>query len=156
MIVWEMWLFLSFSNCQRFTQTCLSLPQYSISLSQDCKALLPPQNLQGNKMAGDSHAIERITNHLWLFEYACPMESGTVRKYDLAGIGLALLEEVCHHVGGLLGLQVFKICLGWTRASFGLPAEEGILLPGFRSRCRTLGSSSTISAYMMSCFLPWW
>ena len=29
------------------------------------------------------------------------MQSGTIRKCDLVGLGMALLEEVCHCVGRL-------------------------------------------------------
>jgi hypothetical protein len=31
----------------------------------------------------------------------CPMGSGTIRRYDLVGVGVVLLEEVSHCVGGL-------------------------------------------------------
>ena len=33
---------------------------------------------------------------LWWFEYAWPLGSGTIKRYGLAGIGAALLKEVCH------------------------------------------------------------
>jgi hypothetical protein len=35
--------------------------------------------------------------------YAWPMGSGTSKRYGFARIGVALLEEVCHCVGGLWG-----------------------------------------------------
>jgi hypothetical protein len=38
---------------------------------------------------------------LWWFEDAWPMESGAVRRCGLVGIGVALLEVLCHCVGGL-------------------------------------------------------
>lgn len=38
-----------------------------------------------------------LGSHLWWFEYACPMGSGSVRKCGL-GAGMALLEEV-HRCG---------------------------------------------------------
>lgn len=38
---------------------------------------------------------------LWWFEYAYPMGSGTIRGCGLVKIGVALLEEVCYHVGRL-------------------------------------------------------
>ena len=31
------------------------------------------------------------------------MGSGTIRRYGLIGIGVALLEDMCHCGGGLLG-----------------------------------------------------
>ena len=48
------------------------------------------------------HYIKDINCWLvWWFEYACPMGSGTVRRYGLVGVGVALLEEVHHYWGGL-------------------------------------------------------
>jgi hypothetical protein len=38
---------------------------------------------------------------LWWFEYTWPYGSGTTRRYDLVGVGVALLEEVCHCGDGL-------------------------------------------------------
>ena len=38
---------------------------------------------------------------LWWFEYAWPMESDTIRRCGLIGIGMALLKEVSHYRGGL-------------------------------------------------------
>ena len=63
--------------------------------------------------------------------------SGTIRKYGLFGVGVVLLEEVCH-CGGRL----------WDPPSSCL---ENNLLVAFRTRCRTLSSSSTISAWTLPC-----
>jgi hypothetical protein len=72
----------------------------------------------------------------WWFEYAWPMGSGTLKRYGLVRIGMALLEEVCHCVDGLL------------RASSWLPVEDKAnLLAAFRSKCRILSAfSSTTSS----------
>lgn len=35
------------------------------------------------------------------FEFAWPMESAIIRRYDLVQIGMALLNEVYHCGGGL-------------------------------------------------------
>ena len=39
---------------------------------------------------------------LWLFDYAWPVGSGTIRRYGLIGGSVALLEEMCHRGGGVL------------------------------------------------------
>ena len=39
--------------------------------------------------------------HLWWFEYAWPMGSGTIRRRGLVGVGVVCLKEMCHCVGGL-------------------------------------------------------
>jgi hypothetical protein len=38
---------------------------------------------------------------LWWFKYAWPIESDTIRRCGLVGIGVALLKEVSHCGGGL-------------------------------------------------------
>ena len=38
---------------------------------------------------------------LWWFEYAWPIGSGIARRCDLFGVGVAMLDEVCHCGGGL-------------------------------------------------------
>ena len=42
-----------------------------------------------------------VEQRLWWFEYAWPMGSGIIRRCGLVEIGVALLEEVCYHVGRL-------------------------------------------------------
>jgi hypothetical protein len=37
---------------------------------------------------------------MWWFEYPWPMGSGTIRSCSLVGVGMTLLEEVYHCVGG--------------------------------------------------------
>jgi hypothetical protein len=56
---------------------------------------------------------------MWWFEYAWSMGSGTIRKCGLAGIGVALLEKVCHCVGRLEGLLVLELCPVPKRPSTG-------------------------------------
>jgi hypothetical protein len=60
--------------------------------------------------------------------YACPMGSGTIRRCGFVGIGVALLEEVCHCLGGLWGLVVLNLHLVWKRPSSWLPVEESPIL----------------------------
>lgn len=38
-----------------------------------------------------------IVNIEWWFEYAWPMGSRTIRRHGLAGVGVALWEEVSHY-----------------------------------------------------------
>jgi hypothetical protein len=37
---------------------------------------------------------------VWWFEYAWPMRSDTIKRCGIVGIGVALLEEVHHILGG--------------------------------------------------------
>jgi hypothetical protein len=48
---------------------------------------------------------------LWCFEYAWPKGSGIIRRCGLVGIGVALIEEVCHCAGRLWGLLGFRLLL---------------------------------------------
>jgi hypothetical protein len=60
----------------------------------------------------------------------------------LLGVGVALLEEVCH-------------CGG--RPGDPLPScQEASLLSAFGWRCRTLSTSSPTSAWTLPCSQPWW
>jgi len=70
---------------------------------------------------------------MWWFEYEWNIGSDNIRWCGLVGRGVALLEEVGHSVGGLCSFLVLKFC----------PVQKTLLLAAFRSRCRTLGSSST-------------
>lgn len=71
----------------------------------------------------------------------CP--AGGIFRWDLAGVGVPLLEEVCHCEGELWNLPPSLL--------------EDRLLTAFGSRCRTLGSFyNAMSAWMLPCFLPWW
>lgn len=38
---------------------------------------------------------------VWFERKWSPKGSGTIRRYGFAGVGAALLEEACHHGGGL-------------------------------------------------------
>jgi hypothetical protein len=73
------------------------------------------------------------------------IESDTIRKYSLVGVGMALLEEVSH------------LRMGFE-ASDAKPAPVLLSLPatcGFR--CRALSYlPNTVSACMSPCFLIWW
>jgi hypothetical protein len=82
---------------------------------------------------------------MWWFEYAWPIESGTIRRCDLVRIGVASLEEVCHYVGRLKGLLVFKVQPVWKTVSFWLPSDQDVELSAL---------SSSLSAYMLPCFPP--
>ena len=64
--------------------------------------------------------------------------SGTVRRYDLVGVGVTLLE-VCHCASGI-----------------GDPPPSCLIvfLFAFGARCRTLNSPIGMSAWMLPCFLP--
>jgi hypothetical protein len=52
----------------------------------------------------------------WWFEYAWTMESGTIRKCSLVGVGVALLEEM-HHCGGGVRGPMFKFHIVGKRTS---------------------------------------
>jgi hypothetical protein len=71
---------------------------------------------------------------------AWPTGSGTTGRSGLVGGSVSLWEWA-------LRLSMFKLCPVWN---------ESLLLGAFGSRCRILGSSSTMSAWMLPCFLPWW
>jgi hypothetical protein len=88
------------------------------------------------------------------------------RRCGLVGGGVVLLEEVwpCWRRYGLVGrsaslcrlafrFPMLKLCPVWNQ-SILLAAyrRQSPLLPG--SRCRTLGSSSTMPACKPPCFLP--
>lgn len=69
--------------------------------------------------------------------------SGTIRSCIFVGVGMALLEEVCHCEDGLWGFVCSEYHLNVT-VEFLLPAG-----------CST-PSSSTTSACMPPCFPSWW
>ena len=56
-----------------------------------------PNNLTQTKhSAGSGGGWDRIS---WSFEYKWPhrpIGSGTIRRFGLVGVGVTLLEEVCH------------------------------------------------------------
>ena len=60
--------------------------------------------------------------------------------------GVALLEEVCH----------CGVVSGFSCTQALSSADDSLFLTAFRSRCRTLRSSSIKSTCTISCFLPWW
>ena len=101
---------------------------------------------------------------LWFECWA--IESGTIRRCGLIGEG-------CGFVGGCVSLcrQAFRapmlrLCPVWKRdpppgflrkpVSSWLPKKASLLLAAFGSRYRTLDSSSTMSAWVLPCFLQWW
>jgi len=49
----------------------------------------------GHLLAPDNILFNCI---VWWFEYAWPMENGTIRMYDLVGIGVVLLEEFLKNI----------------------------------------------------------
>jgi hypothetical protein len=66
-----------------------------------------------------------------------------IRRCGLVGVGVALLEEVCHCGGDL-----------WDAPSSFLE-DRSLLLFALRTRCRTLSSFSAIPAWMLPCFPLW-
>ena len=53
--------------------------------------------------------------------------SGSIGNCDLVGVGIALLEEVCHHGGGLCG----PICSSYTQCgtqSASAPVDQDVEL----------------------------
>lgn len=75
---------------------------------------------------------------------AWPTGSDTIRRCILAKISVAFWEEVCHYSGRFFEVICFT---HGRRAS---------LLTAFRPGFSSLGFSSTISAFPLPCFLPWW
>jgi hypothetical protein len=71
--------------------------------------------------------------------------SGTIRRYDGLVRGGVTSEEVCH-----CGVS-FEVSYAQAPPS----VEDSLFLAAFGSRCRTLSSSSTKSAYTMPCFPRW-
>jgi hypothetical protein len=91
--------------------------------------------------------LNRNGSHRLMCLNAWPIERDTVRSYGLVGVDVALLEKVCHCGGSLWGL----LCWSYAQASVTQSSDA------FRSRGRTFSSfSSTISAWMLPCFPPWW
>jgi hypothetical protein len=86
------------------------------------------------------------------------MGSGTIKRCCLVGIGVALLEEVCHCVdrfGRLLELKLHPMQergpKGLLLAALGSKSSSG----SPPSRCRTLNSfSRTMSAWTLPGFPP--
>ena len=67
-----------------------------------------------------------------------PIGSGSTRRHDFVGVGVVLLEEVCHCGGRLWGL----LCSSYAQCGTQSPSAA------CRSRCRTLSSfSSTMSMH---------
>jgi len=82
---------------------------------------------------------------VWWFE--CPIGSGTVRRRGLVGGSVSLW-------GWALEVS-YAQALPITEESFLLDAGGGQSFPGcFQMRCRTLSSSSNMSAWMLSCLPP--
>lgn len=51
-------------------------------------------------LASSLSMLAQIPYTLWWFEDALSMRNGSIRRYGTIVGGLALLEEVCHAVGG--------------------------------------------------------
>jgi hypothetical protein len=52
--------------------------------------------------------------------------SGTIRTCDLVGVGVALLEKVCHCGSRALRSPMLKLCPVWNTVSFWLPADPDV------------------------------
>lgn len=79
---------------------------------------------------------------------AWPTGGDTTRRRILAGVGVALLKEVCQSLWGWALRADAQI----------LPnVEESLLLPALRPRCRPLSSfSSSLPVWTLPHLLPWW
>jgi hypothetical protein len=82
------------------------------------------------------------------------MERDTIRRHSLVRVGVVSLEEVV-----TVGVGFEVLCSSSTQCERDptptpwLPAEDS-LLAAFRSRCRTLGSFSTILKHLQASMLP--
>ena len=74
-------------------------------------------------LRGQPHPAKHIV-------YVFVIEQGTISRYGLPEVVVALLKEVCHCWYRLWGLNA-KIYPVWKRVSFWLPAADNILLPAF-------------------------
>jgi hypothetical protein len=73
--------------------------KWAMSLTGSWFCTLDPQLLA---LFGDT--VESLRGEVWWFEYAWPIGSSTIRRCGHVGIGVALMEEVCHCGGGLWSL----------------------------------------------------
>ena len=96
----------------------------------------------------------KLPRTLYVVVWIC-LGSGAIRRCGLVGVGVALLEEVTYCGGELSGSYDEGGSAQYKRE---LPPSclQMTLLAVFKSKSRTLGSSSTRSACMMPCFPPWW
>jgi hypothetical protein len=56
------------------------------------------------------------------------MGSGSIRRCGLVGIGVALLEELCHYVGRALRALRLQLLPLWKKLSYWLLAKVRLLL----------------------------
>lgn len=54
-----------------------------------------------------------------------PIGSGTARKYGLVGVGVTLLEELCHCGGGVLKFQISRLAPE-SHSFFLLPSDPNV------------------------------
>ena len=90
---------------------------------------------------------QSITVHLWWFAQVWPHKAMCFNACPQAVVllgGVALVEEMQHCVGRALKVSYAQ----------ALTTVESSLLAAFGSRCRTLGSSSTMSAWTLPFFSP--
>ena len=52
--------------------------------------------------------------------------SGTFRRCGFVGVGVALLEEVCHGWGQALRFLMVKLCSVWHRIYFLFPPDQAV------------------------------
>jgi hypothetical protein len=91
----------------------------------------------------DCGGLNRNVFHGLMCLSAWPIGCDTIGS--LVGIGMTLLVEVCHYRGGLWGLLNSSYIQCDTKVT-----------DACRSRCRTLGYSSTVSACTLPCLRPWY
>jgi hypothetical protein len=105
-----------------------------------------------------SHSLRELST-MWWFESEWPPQTHifeclvirersylrSIRRNDLDGIDMALLEEVCHW---WQALRFQKLKPGPVSLSSSVVSRSG---------CRTLSSfNSTMTACLPPCSLPWW
>lgn len=75
-----------------------------------------------------------------------PKLSGTIRRYDFVGVGVVLLDKMCHCGGGLLGI-IWAQAMPSEIIPFLLPSDQDV---------KALNSSTvpTMSVCRLPYFLP--
>lgn len=74
------------------------------------------------------------------------MESITIRRGDFVGVGMALLKACVTTEPGF-EVSLAQALLSVTLKSLPVPEDQGAKTPS--------SISSTMSAWMLPCFLPW-
>jgi hypothetical protein len=72
--------------------------------------------------------LNRYGPHRFMCWDAWPISFGTIRRYGLVGVGMALLEKVCHCGGHTSRSPMIKLCPVWKTVSL-LPMDQDAELP---------------------------